>query len=36
MGFAPQLVMSHKRNRSNAQALDYKRTRGDMLLVRQY
>ncbi|HCD79808.1 MAG TPA: hypothetical protein DEQ81_07245 [Alphaproteobacteria bacterium] len=36
MGFAPQLVVSHTRNRSNAQALDYERTRGEMLLVRQY
>ena len=36
MGFAPQIVVSHSRNRSNAQALDYKRTRGELILVRQY
>ena len=35
-GFSPQVVVTHEERRTNAQAHDYKRTRGELRFVRQF
>ena len=35
-GFSPQIVVTHEERDTNAQALDYNRTRGELRLVRQF
>ena len=36
MGFSPELVVIHEERETNAQALDFQRTRGELRFVRQF
>ncbi len=36
LGFSPELVVIHEERETNAQALDFKRTRGELRAVRQF